>query len=419
MAEYELGHNNLIQLVKPREYHDQAIPSTHSFGSGINVNLNRVHLNVNLNRVHSRRSLFAASSVPHGISPCRVSDQCAWRRLPLDAVVSAEMLDCAPTRPKPVAGSDLWFCLFELLTVLGKDFTRLSYNRKPLRQRHIKPLNCECTSIKSFQREKVNMSERDEAKGTGAPPSTKERLATIVQGFDTFDSEMKVGTRQRREKDEFKIAELKAEMKRLDGDLVAEIKRRTEMNKSTQMWFEGQLSELNRSFHATLEERTVKTTLRLEVLEENITALDVRFEKEKAMILQEIDDRGRELARLLNEFKDEFERERVLRLEREEKLIKQLTDQEYVTNERFENQIQTRETRYAAIRVILEDNIKLRDKAEERFQSFFEREIHKLHNDVRAEVEVRLREDDEIVEALNRYTMKLQTSLKIINATDM
>jgi len=264
------------------------------------------------------------------------------------------------------------------------------------------------------------MSEREDgAKASGAPPSTKERLATIVQGFDTFDSEMKVGTRQRREKDEFKIAELKAEMKRLDGDLVAEIKRRTEMNKSTQMWFEGQLSELNRSFHATLEERTVQTTQRLEVLEENITALDVRFEKEKAMILQEIDDRGRELARLLNEFKDEFERERVLRLEREEKLIKQLTDQEYVTNERFENQIQTRETRYAAIRVILEDNIKLRDKAEERFQSFFEREIHKLHNDVRAEVEVRLREDDEIVEALNRYTMKLQTSLKIINATDM
>lgn len=43
------------------------------------------------------------------------------------------------------------------------------------------------------------------------PPSTKERLATIVQGFDTFDSEMKTGTRQRREKDEFKISELKTE----------------------------------------------------------------------------------------------------------------------------------------------------------------------------------------------------------------
>jgi len=39
---------------------------------------------------------------------------------------------------------------------------------------------------------------------------------------------------QRREKDEFKIAELKAEMKRLDEELTSEIKRRTEMNKSTQ-----------------------------------------------------------------------------------------------------------------------------------------------------------------------------------------
>jgi hypothetical protein len=66
-------------------------------------------------------------------------------------------------------------------------------------------------------------------------PSTKEKLATIVNGFDDFDSEMKIGTRQRREQDEFKIADLKNTMTRLDSELVVEIKRRTEMNKSTQM----------------------------------------------------------------------------------------------------------------------------------------------------------------------------------------
>ncbi len=82
-------------------------------------------------------------------------------------------------------------------------------------------------------------------------PSTKQRLAAIVQGFDDFDAEMKTGTRvsdsvpmcnlcnsfssqQRREKDEFKIAELKMEIRRLDQELTVEIKRRTEMNKSTQ-----------------------------------------------------------------------------------------------------------------------------------------------------------------------------------------
>jgi len=68
---------------------------------------------------------------------------------------------------------------------------------------------------------------------------------------------------------------------------------------------------------------------------------------------------------------------------------------------------------------MLEDNIKLRTKAETRFQGFFDREINKLQNDFRTEAESREREDDEIIEALNRYTLKLQTSLKVVNSTDM
>jgi hypothetical protein len=61
----------------------------------------------------------------------------------------------------------------------------------------------------------------------------------------------------------------------------------------------------------------------------------------------------------------------------------------------------------------------LRTKAETRFQNFFDREVNKLKNDYRAEAEAREREDDEIIEALNRYTLKLQSSLKIVNSTDM
>lgn len=66
-------------------------------------------------------------------------------------------------------------------------------------------------------------------------PTTKEKLASIVSGFDEFDIEMKRGTRLRREKDEFRITELKTEITRLDSELTMEIKRRTEMNKSTQI----------------------------------------------------------------------------------------------------------------------------------------------------------------------------------------
>ncbi len=85
--------------------------------------------------------------------------------------------------------------------------------------------------------------------------------------------------------------------------------------------------------------------------------------------------------------------------------MKQLTDHEYVVSDQFERQIvtvlyvlngiilimycqQSREQKYAAVRTILEENVRIRNQAEERFQAFFEREVHELHNNVRTESEV-------------------------------
>ena len=122
---------------------------------------------------------------------------------------------------------------------------------------------------------------------------------------------------------------------------------------------------------------------------------------------------------MLEKFKVEFDEDRRQRLEREAKIREQLVVHEQEVAEKFDIQTQMREAKYLAVKKVLEDNVKLREKAETRFQTFFEMEISSLHNLVTAELDVREREDDEIVEALNRYTEKLQTSLKIINSTDM
>eukprot|EP01035_Chromulina_nebulosa_P020952 gene20952-27155_t len=250
-------------------------------------------------------------------------------------------------------------------------------------------------------------------------PTTRERLSTIVSGFEEFELDMKKGTRQRREKDEFRISELKNEMSRLDKDLIAEIKRRTEMNKSTQMWFEENLDLLNKTFHSTLNERSTKTNARIDEVNDRITTLDLRLTKEKEEIIKQIDAQGETLRKLLNEFKGEFEKDKILRLEREEKITEQLNDHEQLVDDNFKAQIEDREKRYALVRNMLEDNIKLREKSEEKFQTFFENQIHILHNQIKNESQIRQREDDEIIEALNRYTLKLQNSLKVVNSTDM
>ena len=44
--------------------------------------------------------------------------------------------------------------------------------------------------------------------------------------FKSFDTDMKVGTRQRREKDEFKIYKMKQQLAGLESNLHAEVKYR-------------------------------------------------------------------------------------------------------------------------------------------------------------------------------------------------
>ena len=250
-------------------------------------------------------------------------------------------------------------------------------------------------------------------------PSTEQKLTTIVESFDEFNLDMRTMTRVRKEKEEFKIRELKNAITRLDGELVAEVKRRTEMNRATQMWFEQSLATVNKQFHTTLDERTEGSERRLDNLSDMITALDQKRIRDRKNILDEVERTKIELLQMLAAFKAEFVKDQKLRVLREEELQRQLIVHEKEVDGKFVEQTDKREALYLAVRKILEDQIKLRDKAEERFQAFFERELVQLHNMLRVEKELREREDDEIVDALNKYTIKLQTSLNIINATNL
>jgi hypothetical protein len=64
----------------------------------------------------------------------------------------------------------------------------------------------------------------------------------------------------------------------------------------------------------------------------------------------------------------------------------------------------------------LEQFMQARGRADEKFQAFVGEELAGLKAEMAREAQARVREDDEIIEALGRYTSKLQLSLKIINS---
>lgn len=246
--------------------------------------------------------------------------------------------------------------------------------------------------------------------------NTKARLTGILESFSAFDTDMKIGTRQRREKNEHRISQLTAELTRLEKMLNVEIKRRIELNKSVQSWTEGEIEKVTSTFRDMITERSDAIQGRLTQIVQKIDSLESKFDVEMARVPVDIARRTEELTAMLVSFETKFEEERKSRLEREGRILKQLSDHEQEAERELETERSAREATHAELRRILDDNIRSRLKGDERFQSLVAEELAGLKNAVQHEQQVRASEDDEIVDALNRYTTKLQTSLRIINS---
>ncbi|RLN52230.1 hypothetical protein BBJ28_00010615 [Nothophytophthora sp. Chile5] len=272
--------------------------------------------------------------------------------------------------------------------------------------------------------------------------ATRSKLDQLMNGFSTFDDVMRVGTRQRREKDEHRLAEMKQEMNRLELKLEAEIKKRIEMNKSLQNYCDEKVSQMTAAFETLLSSRATQVNDRLDRLTHEISDLQSLVEKEKRDIPLLIENKTNELTQKLAAFMDAFEDERQRRSAQEAALLKRFGDHEHATAEAFERERHDRELKYSELKNALDSYTSTRIRGDERFHTFAQDEIAKIQNALVTEAQVsvaafdecrgilvlnvcivrsakaREREDDEIVEALNRYTAKLQESLKVITSPD-
>mmetsp|Transcript_10061 Transcript_10061/g.16475 ORF Transcript_10061/g.16475 Transcript_10061/m.16475 type:complete len:280 (-) Transcript_10061:786-1625(-) len=249
--------------------------------------------------------------------------------------------------------------------------------------------------------------------------ATKQRLSQLVGSFEAFESEMLEGTRQRREKDEHVVVQLKNEMGELEIILQEEKKKRAEVNKSLQTWCAAEIDDVRETLLLKIQEHMEKLYLNIEALSTRVDSLESALEYEKVAIPADIERRGAELTQRLTEFQDLFEKERVSRLEREKEITSRLAAHENVVAEEIDTERNIREQKYQEIRVMLEESVTLRKARTERFHVFLDKEIAILKNSIQEESVLREREDDEIVGTLMTYTAKLQESLRVINTTEV
>jgi hypothetical protein len=252
-----------------------------------------------------------------------------------------------------------------------------------------------------------------------ASDKTKQMLGQIMDKFTTFDKEMKIGTRQRREKEEGRINELQTEMGKVEQQLKTEKKRRVEMNKSIKSWMNENVDEMTVHFKKILAEAKVHTDNRIAACRERLEDLEGNFAQMQVDIPADIQRRTDKINEEFHQFQLDFAEEKRRRAAKEAEILGILADSEHNTATTFDELRDTRQNCTLDLRSKFDAYQKKSMKQEEKFMALFAQEMADLKNAINLESLTREREDDEMVEALNRYAAQLQKSLLIINDRDV
>ena len=248
---------------------------------------------------------------------------------------------------------------------------------------------------------------------------TSEVLGKMLADFGDFEGQLRNGTRQRREKDEHRVAELRATLKEVEAEVAEEARRRIEATKALQGWAETQVLGVRTRLEELLAAQHADALARVAALQERVARLERSFEADRARVLEEVDRRNRELVAALNAFHEAFEAERRDRVVREQRILDRLGAAEHEAIAVWDAERLQREQVYMAVKRRLEDAVEARTKADDRLQASVFAEMAALKNGIAAEAVARGAEDDSLAATLNAYVAKLQASLSLINSEDL
>merc|ERR1719386_641251 len=202
---------------------------------------------------------------------------------------------------------------------------------------------------------------------------------------------------------------------KLEKTLNSEIKRRVEANKALQGMFESQIATVQDKLEAIFVERLDQLQASVDSLNDRMGIVERDFSMEREKYIRDIEDKNAMVAKDVNNLQNAFENEKVDRKEREFLIAKKLGDHETRTQGKFEQEQGAREQKYQSLREELEESKRMREKGDEKFQTFILEEVAALKNGLVMESQAREQADDDIVSSLNHYTQVLQEGLRVVN----
>ena len=218
-------------------------------------------------------------------------------------------------------------------------------------------------------------------------------------------------TQQRRAREDAAVSELRVQVHRLEAALAAESKRRVSAVQQIHQQSVRAVAELETRIQQTVREEQERVHERLTLLEERCRQLEMRWQEDVGAVQESVDHHGTQLKTQLAALQQTVATERQQRKSREQRLRNQMQEMADKYQELWKQERQERLRSFGTLEETMHSVYSSQNANVATFEGRIARALEDLERAVEREQQERHTSDEDIVDALNRYSKNLQDSL--------
>ncbi|ORM40796.1 SF-assemblin [Babesia sp. Xinjiang] len=248
-----------------------------------------------------------------------------------------------------------------------------------------------------------DVSSDKETKDSRFQGGTKSKLMILSEKLQGFERQMEFHAKQRRMHEEQRFLNISESLSRLDEAISQESKRRMETIKALHGIFESQIGAVQSKVEALFNDKLDQLDSVVQSLSERIAALSTQCEENEKVLHDNLENNCVTLEKNLATVQKLFECEKLSRQEREEHIMKRISEVELQTENAFGKEMQNTENQYQTLKIEF-DKIKQQNEEREKvIKASVLDQIAALSNGLAVESCARESADSDLTQALHSF----------------
>ncbi|UKK02497.2 filament assembling protein [Theileria orientalis] len=232
---------------------------------------------------------------------------------------------------------------------------------------------------------------------------TRSKLLILNDKLVGFERQMELQARHKRYQEENRLININESLNKLQNAITLESKRRMETIKALHGIFETQITSVQNKVENLFMQKLDQLDNVIQSLSDRIDSIQKYVNEKESKFTTTIESNCMVLEKNLSNLQKFFEEEKMARQEREEQIIKKLSEIEMKTDLSLTQEIDKINSTYQNLKNELSDLKKFKEESDKKLKSKILDEFSNINNGLVMESRAREESDNDIVEALHKY----------------